>query len=51
MDISGNDSIVPFVLDQIYIKTSNGIDSYWMYYRVNGEEKELNVLDYLKQKK
>lgn len=51
MDISGNDSIVPFVLDQIYIKTSNGIDSYWMYYKVNGEEKELNVLDYLKQKK
>jgi len=51
MDITGNDAIAPFVLDQIYIKTSNGVDSYWMSYTVNGEEKELNVLDYLKQKK
>ena len=50
MDITGNDAIAPFVLDQIYIKTSNGVDSYWMSYTVNGEEKELNVLDYLKQK-
>lgn len=51
MDITGNDDIVPFVLDQIYIKTSNGVDSYWMSYKVRDEEKERNVLDYIKQKK
>ena len=49
LDLKGNE-LVPFVLEQVYIKTSNGVDSYWMSYTVNGEEKELNVLDYLKQK-
>lgn len=49
-DLKGNE-LVPFVLEQVYIKTSNGVDSYWMSYTVNGEEKEINVLDYLKQKK
>ena len=50
IDLKGNE-LSPFVLEHIYIKTSNGIDSYWMSYTVNGEEKELNALDYLKQKK
>lgn len=49
MDLKGNE-LLPFVLEQVYIKTSNGVDSYWMSYTVNEEEKELNVLDYLKQK-
>ena len=49
MDLNGNE-LLPFVLEQVYIKTSNGVDSYWMSYTVNEEEKELNVLDYLKQK-
>ena len=51
MDLSGNDAIVAFVLDKVYIKTSNGKASYWMSYKTNGEEKELNVMDYIKQKK
>ena len=51
MDINGNDNIVAFVLDQIYIKTSNGNDSYWMSITSNGEEIERNVFDYLIPKK
>ena len=51
MDINGRDSIVPFLLNYIYIKTSAGEDSYWMSYKYNEEEREVNVLDYLKQKK
>ncbi len=47
VDLNGNDSIVSFILDQIYIKTSNGEDSYWMSIITNGEEKERNVLEYL----
>ena len=51
MDINGNDNIVAFVLDQVYIKTLNGQDSYWMSIISNGEEIERNVFDYLTPKK
>lgn len=44
MDISGNDTILPFVFDEIYIKLSAGEASYWMTY--NNQEYE--VLQYLK---
>ena len=51
MDLNGNDNIVAFVLDRIYIKTSEGKDSYWMSIISNGEEIERNVFDYLTPKK
>lgn len=50
MDLNGNDNIVAFVLDRIYIKTSEGNDSYWMSIISNGEEVERNVFDYLTPK-
>ena len=49
VDLKGND-LTPFLLNQAYIQVSNGENSYWMSYTYNGQEKELNVLDYLKQK-
>ncbi len=45
MDISGNDTMLPFVFDEIYIRISAGETSYWMTYRDN----EYEVLEYLKQ--
>ena len=45
MDINGNDSILNFLFDQIYIKFSEGKASYWMTYR----GKEYEVLKYLKK--
>ncbi len=47
MDTDGNDSILNFLFDKIYIKFSEGQPSYWMTYR--GQEYE--VLKYLKQTK
>lgn len=47
MDTDGNDSILNFLFDGIYIKFSEGQASYWMTYR--GQEYE--VLKYLKQTK
>lgn len=44
MNITGNDSILPFVFDEIYIKVNSGEPSYWMIN--NGKEYE--VLKYLK---
>ena len=51
VDINGNDNIVSFILDQVYIKTSEGEDSYWMSIINNGEENERNVFDYLTPQK
>ena len=45
MDINGNDSILNFLFDDIYIKFSEGNASYWMTYR----GREYEVLKYLKQ--
>ena len=45
MNLSGDDSMLPFVFDEVYIKMSGGEASYWMTYR----EKEYEVLKYLKQ--
>ena len=45
MDINGNDSILNFLFDEIYIKVSEGQETYWMTYRGN----EYEVLKYLKQ--
>ena len=40
MDTSGNDTILPFVFDEIYIKMTTGEISYWM----KNNDKEYNVL-------
>ena len=45
MDITGDDTMLPFVFDEVYIRTSGGENSYWMTYRGN----EYEVLNYLKQ--
>lgn len=45
MDKTGNDSLLNFLFDQIYIKTSEGKESYYMTFR----GKEYDVLKYLKQ--
>ena len=45
MDTTGNDSILNFLFDEIYIKVSEGEESYWMTFR----GKEYEVLKYLKQ--
>ena len=47
MDLTGNDKMLPFVFDEIYLKISSGEISYNMTY--NG--KEYDVLKYLKQVK
>ncbi len=47
MDTTGNDSILNFLFDQIYIKFSEGEPSYWMTFRGN----EYEVEKYLKQSK
>lgn len=44
MDTSGNDSILPFVFDAIYIRMSSGNTSYYM----TSKDKEYEVLKYLK---
>ncbi len=51
IDLNGNDSIVPFVLEQIYVKKSDGKDTYWMTLSRNGEEQEINIIEYLNKKK
>ena len=45
MDTTGNDSILNFLFDEIYIKVSEGEETYWMTFR----GKEYEVLKYLKQ--
>ncbi|MDO4975278.1 MAG: WG repeat-containing protein [Alphaproteobacteria bacterium] len=45
MDLTGDDTFLQFLFDEIYIKMSAGEISYWMTYK--GEEYE--VLKYLKQ--
>ncbi len=45
MDTTGNDSILNFLFDEIYIKVQEGKESYWMTFR----EQEYEVLNYLKQ--
>lgn len=45
MDTSGNDGILNFLFDEMYIKVSEGEPSYWMTFR----GKEYEVLKYLKQ--
>ena len=45
VNTDGSDSILNFLFDAIYIKTSEGEKSYWMTFR----GKEYEVLKYLKQ--
>ena len=45
MDTTGNDEILNFLFDEMYIKVSEGEPSYWMTFR----EKEYEILKYLKQ--
>ena len=45
MDTTGNDSILNFLFDEMYIKVSEGEPSYWMTFR----GKEYEALKYLKQ--
>lgn len=47
MNINGDDTILPFVFDEVYIKISEGEMSYWMTYK----GKEYEILKYLKQVK
>ena len=47
VNTDGSDSILNFLFDAIYIKTSEGEKSYWMTFRGN----EYDVLKYLKQPK
>ena len=47
IDINGNDNIVSFILDQVYIKNVSGNTSYWMSINSNGVETERNVFDYI----
>lgn len=47
IDTTGNDAILNFLFDEIYIKVSEGEESYWMTFR----GKEYEVLKYLKQSK
>ena len=44
VDVNGKDDIIPFVFDEMYIKTNEGIPSYWM--TSNGTERD--ILEYLK---
>lgn len=45
MDVTGNDTMLPFVFDEVYIKMTTGEETYWMTYRGT----EYDVLQYLKQ--
>lgn len=47
MDLTGDDTLLQFLFDEIYIRISEGEESYWMTYK--GQEYE--VLKYLKQVK
>lgn len=47
MDTSGNDAILNFLFDEMYIKVSEGEPSYWMTFR----DKEYEILNYLKKSK
>lgn len=46
MDETGNDQILPFVFNSIYMKISSGEISYWMEYN----EKQYDVFKYLEKK-
>lgn len=45
MDINGDDTILPFVFEEVYIKVSEGVPYYCMTYN----EKEYDVLKYLQK--
>lgn len=45
MNINGDDSMLPFLFKYIYIKSSEGNNTYWMTYK----DIDYNVLDFLKQ--
>lgn len=45
MNINGDDSMLPFLFESIYIKSSEGKNTYWMTYR----DKDYDVLEILKQ--
>ena len=45
MDLTGNDKMLPFVFDEIFLKTTTGEISYWMSYN----DKDYNVLKNLEQ--
>lgn len=45
MDLNGNDSMLPFVFDSIYIKITNGETKYYMTYN----DKKYEVKKYLKK--
>ena len=45
MSLNGDDSMLPFLFEYIYIKSSEGNNSYWMTYK----DKDYNVLEFLKQ--
>ena len=47
MDKSGNDDIIPHVLEQIYLHLDNGKANYYMVYN----EKESNIVTYLNNRK
>lgn len=47
MDITGNDEIVAFVLDEAYIKVKDGKSGYYMSYSPGAETKEQNIIEYL----
>ena len=45
MNINGDDSMLPFLFEYIYIKSSEGKNTYWMTYK----DKDYDVLEILKQ--
>lgn len=45
MNINGDDSMLPFLFEYIYIKSSEGNNTYWM----TNKDIDYNVLDFLKQ--
>ena len=47
MNLSGNDDIVPFIIDEVYIKVKDGKSSYYISYN-NG--KELDIIEYFDKK-
>lgn len=45
MNVNGDDSMLPFLFESIYIKSSEGKNTYWMTYK----DKDYDVLEILKQ--
>ena len=44
MNLDGDDTMLPFLFQYIYIKSSEGNNTYWMTYN----NKDYNVLEHLK---